>query len=146
MTYQVTRIALGLFASVALAAPAFAAGLFVEVAGIRSDEGRVYVAIHVEKEGVEFPDAAGMVAGGWTLAREGSFQIEFAGLPPGRYAVNSMHDENGNEELDTNLLGIPVEGYGFANDATGIFGPPGFDASSLELTDAGAAITINLGY
>ena len=45
-------------------------------------------------------------------------------LAPGRYALSAFHNENDNGELDTNLLGVPSEGYGFGNDASAAFGPP----------------------
>lgn len=40
------------------------------------------------------------------------------------YSIRYFHDENSNNELDTNWLGIPSEGYGFSNNAIGTFGPP----------------------
>jgi uncharacterized protein (DUF2141 family) len=43
-----------------------------------------------------------------------------------QYAIRYFHDENENEELDTNILGIPKEGFGFSNDAIGKFGPKDF--------------------
>ena len=65
------------------------------------------------------------------------------GLPAGRYVVKSFADENGNAKLDTNLLGLPTERYGFSNDARGRMGPPGFDAAAVPL-DADHSITIRL--
>ncbi|MEO1023251.1 MAG: DUF2141 domain-containing protein [Bacteroidota bacterium] len=44
-------------------------------------------------------------------------------LPFGKYAIAVYHDKNTNGKLDTNLLGIPKEQYGFSNNARGKFGP-----------------------
>ncbi len=44
-------------------------------------------------------------------------------LPFGEYAIAVYHDKNANGKLDTNLLGIPKERYGFSNNARGRFGP-----------------------
>jgi uncharacterized protein (DUF2141 family) len=52
-------------------------------------------------------------------------------LKPGEYALSAIHDKNENDELDTNLIGIPTEPYGFSNNAVGIFGPPSFDKAKL---------------
>lgn len=52
--------------------------------------------------------------------------IIFKGLKNGQYAIRYFHDENENKELDTNILGIPKEGFGFSNDAMGNFGPKDF--------------------
>ena len=133
-----------------LAAPetggaAQAAELTVAVSGVNSGNGRVFVALHRVKAGVKFPDQKGAVAGAWRMAGKGGFSITFTGLAPGRYAVNGFHDANGNGDLDTNLLGIPVEGYGFGNGATGMFGPASFDDSSVELKSA-ATIHLPIGY
>lgn len=54
-------------------------------------------------------------------------------LKPGKYAFKYFHDENNNEKMDTNWLGIPKEGYGFSNDAKGIFGPPDFEDTIFEI-------------
>jgi uncharacterized protein (DUF2141 family) len=53
--------------------------------------------------------------------------LVFKDLSPGMYAIQFIHDENGNDELDTNFLGIPKEGFGFSNDAFGRFGPKDFE-------------------
>ena len=131
------RSAPALLAAAFLALPAAAGDLAIEVEGIRSDKGRVYVAVHRPVDNVSFPDAAGMVAGGWRLADGGPVRMAFRGLAPGRYAVNAFHDENANGELDTNILGIPREGYGFANDAAGVMGPPSFADASVMVGETG---------
>jgi uncharacterized protein (DUF2141 family) len=53
--------------------------------------------------------------------------IVIKNLKPGKYAFKYFHDENKNENLDLNWIGIPKEGYGFSNNARGTFGPPSFE-------------------
>ena len=67
-------------------------------------------------------------------------------LPPGRYAVNAFHDENGNGDLDTNFIGVPSEGYGFANDPDTSFGPADFDAAAVDVGDTDVVAAMNLRY
>jgi uncharacterized protein (DUF2141 family) len=43
----------------------------------------------------------------------GKDSFEFSDIKPGKYAIAVIHDENCNGELDTNMFGIPTEGYGF---------------------------------
>lgn len=64
-----------------------------------------------------------------------SIQAQFNGLKPGKYAVAVYHDENNNGDLDTNLVGIPNEAYGFSNNASGLFGPPAFEDAGFEIWD-----------
>ena len=49
-------------------------------------------------------------------AEKGEMRFTFSDLPAGVYAVQVMHDENDNNQLDANFLGIPSEGYGFSNN------------------------------
>jgi uncharacterized protein (DUF2141 family) len=48
-------------------------------------------------------------------------------LNPGKYAVRYYHDENLDGRMETNILGKPMEVYGFSNNVTGRFGPPPFE-------------------
>ncbi|TKG97424.1 DUF2141 domain-containing protein [Puteibacter caeruleilacunae] len=50
--------------------------------------------------------------------------ITITDLPAGTYVFKYFHDENNNEEIDSNWIGIPKEGFGFSNNAKGTFGPP----------------------
>ena len=76
--------------------------------------------------------------------RDGKAQLVFVGLPPGRYALKSFADENGNGKLDANLVGVPIERYGFSNDARGRMGPPSFDAVAVPLEAADSSIALRL--
>ena len=140
--------ALGL-AVVALMAPAFAsaADLVVRIEGVRSADGNIRVAVHRRAAGVDFPDSAGAVKAAMRPAAE-TGDLVFAGLPPGDYAIAAFHDEDRDGDLNTNLLGMPTEGYGFSNDARGMFGPPGFDAAAFTINarDERPAVTVKLGY
>jgi uncharacterized protein (DUF2141 family) len=59
--------------------------------------------------------------------------IVIKNLKPGKYAFKYFHDENKNEKLDTNWLGIPKEAFGFSNNANGVFGPPSLEKTIFEL-------------
>ena len=63
--------------------------------------------------------------------------------PVGVYAVSLYQDANNNGRLDTGTFGIPVEKYGFSNDAEGFMGPPSFKSCAFNL-DRDSIITITL--
>lgn len=65
------------------------------------------------------------------------------GVKTGDYAISMFHDENDNEKLDTNFIGIPNEPYGFSNDAKGSFGPPSFEKAKVKV-DGDKKLVINL--
>ncbi|MCY4608268.1 MAG: DUF2141 domain-containing protein [bacterium] len=127
-------------------APVLAGELAIDVTGIRSDDGRVFLALHQDRADVSFPDDQGAVAGAWMNAVAGTLSLVFPDLAEGHYAVSVMHDENGDGELDANLLGVPTEGYGFSNDATGFMGPPDFSDASVEIGDEPFHAVITLRY
>jgi uncharacterized protein (DUF2141 family) len=58
----------------------------------------------------------------------GQRQIELpVDLLHGEWAVVITQDLNDNDKLDKNLMGIPVEPYGFSNNVRPKFAPPAFD-------------------
>jgi len=75
--------------------------------------------------------------------KAGTAKLSFPGLAPGRYALRVFADENGNGKLDTNLMGMPTERYGFSNDAKGNRAAPGFDAAAFQV-DADVQTVIHL--
>jgi len=69
-----------------------------------------------------------------------------ADLPPGKYAASVLHDENSNNKLDTNLIGIPTEGYGVTNNPKPKFRGAKYSEATFELPAEGASLTISLQY
>jgi uncharacterized protein (DUF2141 family) len=61
--------------------------------------------------------------------------VHFTNLTPGAYALSVIHDKNENGELDTNLIGIPNEPFGFSNNVMGSFGPPSFEKAKITIKD-----------
>jgi uncharacterized protein (DUF2141 family) len=57
-----------------------------------------------------------------------------------------IHDENMNGKLDANWLGIPLEGYGFSNDAKAAMGAPSFSAASFQYNGQNLDLTMRLEY
>ena len=70
--------------------------------------------------------------------------IEFDELPYGEYAIKAFHDEDENDDLNTNILGMPVEDYGFSNNARGVFGPPSWESAKFNLRNDKKVIEIIL--
>lgn len=60
-------------------------------------------------------------------------RVTFADLPSGHYAVNVLHDENGNNKLDRGIM-LPREGIGFSNmTRIGPANKPSFEKARFEL-------------
>lgn len=134
--------AIGLFAILGATSPG--AQLEVNVEHLRSNDGLIHVCVTRNED--HFPDCAGDPA-----AVKGSFRaaetrsINFRNLPSGGYAVAILHDENGNNRMDT-FAGIPREGIGFSRNPRFSFGPPRFSAARFALNGTGGSQSIRLRY
>jgi uncharacterized protein (DUF2141 family) len=75
---------------------------------------------------------------------------EWTDLPPGDYGVAAIHDENSNHKLDRNFLGIPKEGFGFANNPHVGLSAPAFREALVHVAcakpEAKTEITVHLIY
>lgn len=62
-----------------------------------------------------------------------SATVTFYGLPKGTYAVNILHDEDKDGEIDKGFI-LPTEGIGFSNfENIGLRNRPNFKKASFEL-------------
>lgn len=136
------RYAIALLLSATLSAPVAAATLDVSIENIRVQTGELRLAVY-DSEAAWAGEAKAVE--GRKAGPDGSDRLSFrfTDLAPGRYAVRVMHDENGNGKLDTNLLGIPKEGYGASNNPK-VMRAPRFDEAAFEIADGDVAIVIAL--
>lgn len=115
--------------------------LVVTVEGVRNATGDVRVAICSKarflSETCEYMGVA--------KARPGPVSVRIA-VPPGTYAAQAFHDEDGDGKIGRNTLGLPTEGLGFSNDAAMRFGPPRFDEAAFQLGPDGGQIHFHLRY
>jgi len=117
----------------------------VEVSGLRSDKGPLMCSLFSSAEG--FPGKAEKAVG---RAKSDISQkqavCEFPGVVPGTYAVSVFHDENSNGKLDRNFIGMPKEGVGASNNATGHMGPPKFSAAAFKYDGGQLVLKITIHY
>ncbi len=119
--------------------------LSLRLSGFHSAEGQVLVAVFRGEQG--FPGKpAQAVKTAVTTISNGRARLELEGLAPGEYAVAVVHDENSNDTLDTNWVGMPKEGIGMSNNAKGRMGPPKYRDAKFTITAAGAVQAITIVY
>ena len=60
----------------------------------------------------------------------------------------AFHDADSDGRLNTNLLGIPTEGFGFSNGAIGFMGPPSFDEAAVTIgaEDDRVSVAVTIAY
>jgi uncharacterized protein (DUF2141 family) len=122
-----------------VSAGASAADLVVDVTNVRSSQGHVRLSVcdeaHFGGEGCAYDGVA--------EARQGFTRVIVRGVPAGRWAVQAFHDENDNEEFDTNIFGLPQEGFGFSNNPP-LRGKPHYADSAIEVREPRTEITLRL--
>ena len=119
------------------------ASLEVGVDHLRSEKGMIRVCLTADPN--NFPNCVDDAHAVGRSISATARSLRFYGLPRGAYAVAVIHDENGNNRLDT-LAGIPREGYGFSNDAAVRFGPPKFAAARFDVTGDANRQQIRMRY
>ncbi|MCD4812834.1 DUF2141 domain-containing protein [bacterium] len=119
--------------------------LIVQIKQLRNDRGNLKVSIFNKPDG--FP------VGGKNALRNLIVPITptqteavFENLPLDSYAVSIWHDENKDNKINTNWIGMPKEGLGVSRDAKGSFGPPKYHDARFDFNTKKMIILINTTY
>ncbi len=106
--------------------------LIVKVSNIKELKGEMKIALYNKKS--DFDKQENPIATAQVLVEKNVIEVRFDNIPPSKdYAVAVHHDVNMNGKIDTNLLGIPKEGFCFSNNAMGSFGPPSYEDCKFEI-------------
>ena len=98
----------------------------IEITNIRPGKGEVKIALFDnENDWLEKP-VHSLSFESDARAKTISFEV-----PYGIYAISVYQDTNGNNELDTNFMGIPKEPIAFGNNYKP-FGKPDFNSAAVE--------------
>jgi uncharacterized protein (DUF2141 family) len=117
--------------------------LEVSIQQAKSDKGKIRVLVFSKETG--FPDELGQAIKSYSISpKDKSCKIRIEDLPAGTYAISVIHDEDENGSLTTNLVGYPVEKFGFSNNPKVYFAPPTFDKAAFELRGESKQIRIDL--
>jgi uncharacterized protein (DUF2141 family) len=107
--------------------------LTVEVSGLRNSNGIVQFALYNDED--SFPDEHYKKYYRKQTAKiiNGKSEVTFKNLPPGKYAVNVLHDENEDGKVKKGII-LPKEGLGFSNyESIGLSNRPSFQKASFNL-------------
>jgi uncharacterized protein (DUF2141 family) len=104
--------------------------LTINITGLSSNKGNVLVALYDKKEAF----LKKSFKGGIVKIIDKQTTYIFKDIPKGEYAVSFFHDENNNNKMDTNFIGIPKEDYGFSNNTKGFIRPPKYNDAKFQLT------------
>ncbi len=105
--------------------------LSVTIEGVSSASGKIMMAIFRQPDGFPAePQKAYQLRE--VPASKGNHIVNLSGLPYGKYALALYHDQNNDNQLNTNFLGAPKEGYGFSNNVRPKFSAPAFGEAAFD--------------
>jgi uncharacterized protein (DUF2141 family) len=71
----------------------------------------------------------------------------FKDIPAGNYAIAAIHDEDGDEEMDKNVIGLPTEGYCASRDAHERgFGAPDWEDAAFRFNGKAGSSAARMSY
>jgi len=101
--------------------------LTVEITGLRNNNGNLlYELFDKNHKSLKVSNA---------IISNNKCVIVLENIKPGKYGFNYIHDENKNKKLDTKMLVIPKEGFGYSNNVDAKFGPPAFEKWIFEVKE-----------
>jgi uncharacterized protein (DUF2141 family) len=118
--------------------------LRIHVTGFRNNKGDAGGTVFASADGWPEQNSKSVVHGPFPIADlQATEEFHF---PAGKYAVGVIHDENMNHKLDRNFIGIPREGFGFANNPKVGLSAPSFDSAAIQVSCPVTEIEIRLIY
>ncbi len=133
-------LALTVLALTATPLRAWSADLELKVENVKSTVGDLRVALYASA--ADYRKIA--VRQVQVAAGSNPISIRIPGLAAGDYAIALFHDRNGNEKLDSNMMGIPTEPYGFSGAARSLMAPATWEQAKFSLAADGAVVTVKL--
>ena len=104
--------------------------IVITVKGIKVIEGSIKIAIYNDER--SFPKSGREYLTFSVPVTSKTVSCKIKNLPEGIYAIALYQDINGNNICDKNLFGIPVEPFGFSNNARVKLSPPKFSECSFD--------------
>jgi uncharacterized protein (DUF2141 family) len=133
-------------ASALLVGPAWSAtptaNLTIRVENVLAAGGMLRLGVYDE---ARYPnDDSKPIAAADVTAVPGETIVTLHAIPPGVYAIQTFQDVNVNNKMDTSWVGLPLEPFGFSQDATPFLSKPSFDEVKFTLAAGENSQTIHL--
>mgnify|MGYP006209156663 CR=1 FL=1 len=119
--------------------------LTVHVAGLKNSNGQVIIDLFNNSKGYPMKTENAILRRKLTIPEDGKVVFYIDDLENGEYAFALIHDQNNNDKLDVNFIGIPREGAGASNNAKGLMSPPGYEDAKFNFNKP-AEVTIKMLY
>jgi uncharacterized protein (DUF2141 family) len=112
--------------------------VIAEISNLRNDKGVCRACLF--NNAASFKGEAGQpFACATTAVKNKNAVATFQNVPAGDYALFVFHDENSNNKIDKNFLGIPKEGYGASKNKLPFAGAPTFNDNRFTVENNNTA-------
>jgi uncharacterized protein (DUF2141 family) len=111
----------------------------LKIEGVEKNEGKIYVSIFNSEPTYKVREPYLS----FSLNADNEKVTKDLSLPAGQYVFSIYQDSNGNEKLDTNLIGIPKEKFGFTN-YDGKSAPGGFNRHRVQINEKVNEVVVSL--
>jgi uncharacterized protein (DUF2141 family) len=114
----------------------------IHVSGLKTQSSNLYVAVFDSAEGFPRPEHSRET----TTVPVTTDTVEFSlSLPDSSTTgIAIFQDLNGDGKLTKNGFGLPIEPYGFSNNARSTFGPPSFSQAAFKVSEKTSPIEITV--
>lgn len=119
----------------------------INISNLKSTKGAIRVSLFNKSNEEAFPsdkDKAYKIYKFKIDSKTQTFVLD--SLPIDEYAFSIHHDEDVNNKLNENWIGMPKEGLGTSNNARGNFGPPSYKQAKFKLSNQSITHKIELYY
>jgi uncharacterized protein (DUF2141 family) len=111
----------------------------LRIDGVEKNGGKIYLSIFNNEPSFKSREAYQY----FILDSSNEIVTKDINLPKGHYVISIYQDSNGNGKLDTNLIGIPKEKFGFTN-YDGKSAPGSFNRHKVEIDEKVDEIVVGL--
>ncbi len=119
--------------------------LLVRIHQVRGADGLVSIVLYGDRP-EEFLDETRTLLHVRVPSALGTVSACLTPAGAGRYAVVVHHDENADGRFNFSLIGLPLEGYGFSNDAPARFSRPSYHDAAFQVEPGETVLDIRMRY
>ncbi|MBN1182606.1 MAG: DUF2141 domain-containing protein [Bacteroidales bacterium] len=109
-----------------------AQNIHVVISNIRSSQGRMVIGVFKDEQGFKEDKPVERKKFEKASVINGKMIVKFS-LEPGTYGFALLDDENDDDKMNFNFIGIPQEGFGFSNYYHSSLTRPKFDTFKFVL-------------
>lgn len=134
-----------LTSTLCLAAQTVPVNLQISIHELQSNNGHIKIDLYTNTE--SFDDESPLLSYYFNkeIDEKGIFHCNLL-LPPGTYALAVIDDKNKDKKINRNIIGYPLEGYGFSSMESIPLRKPNFDEIKFKIFKNEEKIRIKIRY